>query len=1373
MEWGLVLFANAPTWPECRQALEDYPELLTAEADQQLTYWIGQYAFSDDVAVLHRLVQRRELLRACREEGLEATFALLCGDSAYPDLSGMPAETAQAARELSTLEDQPQQMGQRARLASHALAGFARVQHPVLWASLQQQLGIALSEKPEPTDADTEDAVEAFQKAADVFAPDAFPLDWADLQNRLGALYWWRRAGDPNENLVQAIRHYEAALQIYSLETFPEQAAEVHYNLGLAYQGCQAYDPSVTQERSIAHYTAALEVYTAEKHPLEWAAVQLSLGLTYRGRTAGDPAENIERAIDSYQAALQIYTRDTLPDRWAAAQLNLGTAYKLRQIGEPAANADQAIACYEAALQGYSEEHTPQQWAKAQLALGETYIHRENGLPADNLARAVAALEAALRVYDPQSTPSDWTDTQSLLGLAHFQWARTGRMASVEPAIDAFQAALQIVTREADSERWATLQTNLGLAHLMQVFAGYTQHAEAARSCFQAALEVLDRRVSPEEWATAQTSLAAALSHITDEPTQHVETALDHAQQALEVFTLEDFPDGWGSVQKVLGDIYFVRPVGDRSSSLERAIEHYQAALQVRTRAKAAIEWAAVKSSLGTAYVRRLRGLYADNIELAIQHLEQALEVFTPEATPERWAETHNSLGAAYVERGYGNWAENVESAIAHYEAALQVRTRTQFPDRWGRTMNNLADAYRVRRRGDPADNLERAIACCKQALEVRTRQAGPVEWAETQHNLALAYAARIRDNREQNRAQAVECYQQALEVYTARRFPARARGTAHQLGVLLLEMGRWQEAWQALDVALQAGSNLYRATFSESGRRIELDENARVAADAAYCLARLGRVREALEVLESARTRSLAQAMALNEAALALADEAARRRIRAARDALQDLNAESWLPPGTPGRRTEAELEAALQQAYIELDAAIARIQSQLPDLTLSDFSLEEFVCQLDSDTALAMPVVSSVGTAIFVLTGGAAAPESAHVVWCSELTRGSLRNLLVERDAEGKAVAGYLLAYRNDDPTAWAAAIENIGRALWDQLMGPLHRCLQTRGLRRVILIPQGMLHLLPLHAAWYETSTRGRRFFLDEYQTGYAPSGQVLARAWVHKTGNTAEAASPSGLLVNNPTGDLLFAQQEVTNIAPLFVGHAVVLGGASDRGQAVITPDAVLAAIPEADVFHFAGHGAFDWEDPLDSALLCFGGITGYDQDDRPIVRSEPLTLQVILSSLDLRHLRLVVLSACETGLTDIGQAPDEYIGLPAGFLQVGAPAVVSSLWAVDDFSTAILMEAFYRRHRAEGQGIAAALRDAQLWLRDLKRDAVLERVGPARDAARTKAQAGDQNARRLWTRLDALREELQEDYGPDDCPFAHPYYWAAFTASGAA
>jgi CHAT domain-containing protein len=73
-------------------------------------------------------------------------------------------------------------------------------------------------------------------------------------------------------------------------------------------------------------------------------------------------------------------------------------------------------------------------------------------------------------------------------------------------------------------------------------------------------------------------------------------------------------------------------------------------------------------------------------------------------------------------------------------------------------------------------------------------------------------------------------------------------------------------------------------------------------------------------------------------------------------------------------------------------------------------------------------------------------------------------------------------------------------------------------------------------------------------------------------------------------------------------------------------------------------------------------------------------------------------QLVTLSACETGVSRLAPG-NEAIGLVRGFLLAGVRSVLASAWAVDDASTATLMQAVYRRLGA-GDAAAAALAGAQ-------------------------------------------------------------------------
>jgi len=291
----------------------------------------------------------------------------------------------------------------------------------------------------------------------------------------------------------------------------------------------------------------------------------------------------------------------------------------------------------------------------------------------------------------------------------------------------------------------------------------------------------------------------------------------------------------------------------------------------------------------------------------------------------------------------------------------------------------------------------------------------------------------------------------------------------------------------------------------------------------------------------------------------------------------------------------------------------------------------------------------------------------------------------------------------------------------------------------------MPQGGLGLLPLHAAWRDVNGT-RRYFLDEYTVTYVPS--AYARRVSQDRLHDAQRQASSLLAVVNPTEDLPFTPAEGEQVASLFGdNNSTVLPGNK------ATSDAVKQGA--ASYFHFACHGFYDWQDPLQSGLL--------------LAKGEPFTLAQIIGTLNLEATRLVTLSACETGITDIRQSPDEYLGLPAGFLQAGAPAVVSTLWAVNDRSTMLLMERFYQFHLKDRLDIPDALCQAQIWLREVTAGKLEQRFAHEEDEAlRVHADMSLQTVSEYF----AYFASLAISHGKTYQPFAHPYYWAAFTFSGA-
>jgi CHAT domain-containing protein len=130
-----------------------------------------------------------------------------------------------------------------------------------------------------------------------------------------------------------------------------------------------------------------------------------------------------------------------------------------------------------------------------------------------------------------------------------------------------------------------------------------------------------------------------------------------------------------------------------------------------------------------------------------------------------------------------------------------------------------------------------------------------------------------------------------------------------------------------------------------------------------------------------------------------------------------------------------------------------------------------------------------------------------------------------------------------------------------------------------------------------------------------------------------------------------------------------------------------------------IVHFATHGVFDDEHPGQSGIV----LSLFD----PQGRSQDGFLRLHdIYGLDLPA-RMVVLSACDTALGEQIRG-EGLVGMVRGFMHAGAERVVATLWRVDDEATGEVMGHFYREMFENGLSPAAALRQAQLSVRDQRR-----------------------------------------------------------------
>jgi len=115
----------------------------------------------------------------------------------------------------------------------------------------------------------------------------------------------------------------------------------------------------------------------------------------------------------------------------------------------------------------------------------------------------------------------------------------------------------------------------------------------------------------------------------------------------------------------------------------------------------------------------------------------------------------------------------------------------------------------------------------------------------------------------------------------------------------------------------------------------------------------------------------------------------------------------------------------------------------------------------------------------------------------------------------------------------------------------------------------------------------------------------------------------------------------------------------------------TKETVCRTLPQADFLYFASHGIANADDPLSGGFLLLSADS---------VEAGELTAREVQNT-SLSNARLVVLSACQTGLGKVHDAG--IIGLARAFQIAGAERVVMSLWSVNDQATNELMQEFVK------------------------------------------------------------------------------------------
>ncbi len=318
-------------------------------------------------------------------------------------------------------------------------------------------------------------------------------------------------------------------------------------------------------------------------------------------------------------------------------------------------------------------------------------------------------------------------------------------------------------------------------------------------------------------------------------------------------------------------------------------------------------------------------------------------------------------------------------------------------------------------------------------------------------------------------------------------------------------------------------------------------------------------------------------------------------------------------------------------------------------------------------------------------------------------------------------------------------SASTTTIARQLDQKLMAPLRPYLSDK--THLLLSPDSQLNLIPFDALVDEND----RYLIETYQTSYLSSGRNLLQLQAN-----APSQQPAVIIANpNYAGDETVAatnNKSSRSVDADSLSFAPLPGTAQEANAiAPLLPNATLFTEDQAtetnlkqvtspSILHIATHGFFlpdvafilpsanpdsrnalgasfsliDTEAPIQITPsntenpLLRSGLALAGANVRSSGSEDGIFTALEASSLNLSGTKLVVLSACETGIGSISNGEGVY-GLRRTFAIAGAESQMMSLWKVSDTGTSELMKLYYQNLVEKKQGRSEALRNAQLEL----------------------------------------------------------------------
>jgi len=741
----------------------------------------------------------------------------------------------------------------------------------------------------------------------------------------------------------------------------------------------------------------------------------------------------------------------------------------------------------------------------------------------------------------------------------------------------------------------------------------------------------------------------------------------------------------------------------------------YQRALAIREKALGPNhpDVATSLNSLGVLYSKK------GDIAKAEPLYQRTLAIWTNSLGPEhpRVGLILNNLAVLYETKG------DYVQAEPFYQRALAIREKAiglEHPD-VAESLDNLAAFYS--KKGDYA----KAIPLYERALVIREKTLGPAhpDVSVILYNFATLYV----DQGDYVKAELL--YQRALvisEKALGSDHPDVAR-TLESLSRLYRDKGEHAKAVEYLsraikiserDIALNlaAGSErqklLYLATMSQQNNdAISFHVQDRSADATARSLAVTTVLQRKGRTLDAMTNISGALRLRANPQDRELMDQLIGTRSRLSKLVLGGL-----------GKSKPAEYQAEirkLEEEVDELESSVSRRSAEFRAQSQA-VTLEAIRAAIPNDTVL----VEFVSYRPFNARSTKRDEQFGEPRYVAYAVRNQSEPAWVEL-GDAKTIDSAIDAWRKALRDPNRRDVKQKARAVDEKVFQPVRKLLGNA--RRVLLSPDGALNLIPFAALVDE---RGQ-YLAKNYLFSYLTSGRDLLRLQVKtqsKQGAIVVADPDFGGDTTPCLDRKLKLSKDVVDFSRILFCPLAATAGEAEALQGLM-PDATVltkqrateAAVKGATrpkILHIATHGFFLGDVAINLAAATRGVLSGTGQPgaamkvENPLLRSglalaganlhksgddDGVLTALEAAGLDLWGTKLVVLSACDTGLGEVKNGDGVY-GLRRALVLAGSESQVMSLWPVSDTATRDLMIGYYKGLQA-GEGRGEALRQVQL------------------------------------------------------------------------